>query len=121
MNGRLVYVIPSFVDFDPKTDLPRHDCLELVHSCYQPLQAELGRRIVAMKKVRDYDDSLRESYLSNIWVNGKESAEKCANLRDKIIEAAKKKPGYEEKAAFRKEKRKANREAKKRAKAKKVE
>jgi tRNA (guanine10-N2)-methyltransferase len=114
MNGRLVYVIPSFQDFDPKTDLPRHDCLELVHCCYQPLGLELGRRIVTMKKIKDYDPSLRDTYLSTVWVNGRESAEKCANIREKIIEAAKKKPGYEEKAAIRKHKRKTHNEAKKR-------
>lgn len=116
MNGRLVYIIPSFKDFDVETDLPRHECLEVVHVCYQPLSFELGRRMVTMKKVRDYDPAKREAYLSNVWVNGKESAEKCANIRDKIIEAAKQKPGYEEKAAFRKQKRKAHREAKKKAK-----
>jgi tRNA (guanine10-N2)-methyltransferase len=37
-------------------------------------------------------------------------------LRDKILEAAKQKPGYEEKAAIRKQKRKATKEAKKRSK-----
>lgn len=116
MNGRLVYVIPSFNDFNPDTDLPRHRCLRIVHSCYQPLSAELGRRIVAMRKVEAYDESLRADYLSAIWVNGKESADKCANLRDKIIEAARKKPGYEEKAAIRREKRKAHKKAKKEAK-----
>jgi tRNA (guanine10-N2)-methyltransferase len=46
-------------------------------------------------------------------VNGAESAEKCANIRDKFLEAAKLKPRYEEKAAIRKQKRKANQEAKK--------
>jgi tRNA (guanine10-N2)-methyltransferase len=116
MKGRLVYVIPSFADFNPATDLPRHLCLKLVHSCYQPLGTELGRRIVVMEKVQDHDESQREKYLSSIWINGKESAEKCANLRDKILEAAKKKPGYEEKAAVRRQKRKATKKAKKEAK-----
>ncbi|CAJ1969576.1 unnamed protein product [Cylindrotheca closterium] len=119
MSGRLVYVIPSFHEFDPHTDLPRHECLKLVHSCYQPLQAELGRRIVVMKKIKDYDFSKRDHYMSNIWVNGTESAEKCANLRDKILEAAKQKPDYERKAAVRRQKRKVLKEEKKAAKKKK--
>jgi len=113
VGGRLVYIIPSFRDFDEDRDLPRHDCLELVHSCYQPFTHELGRRIVAMVKVFDYCIDRREDYLATIWKFGAESAEKCANLRDKIMEAAREKPGYEEKAAIRKEKRKANKEAKK--------
>jgi tRNA (guanine10-N2)-methyltransferase len=117
LGGRLVYVIPSFASFDEATDLPRHECLECVHSCYQPLSVELGRRIVVMKKVSDYDPSKRDKYLETMWVNGKESAEKCANLRDKILEHAKQKPGYEEKAAIRRGKRKATKEAKKKAKA----
>jgi len=116
MNGRLVFIIPSFKDFDVKTDLPQHECLDLVHVCYQPLSLELGRRMVTMKKIKEYDPAMRETYLSKVWMNGAESAEKCANIRDKIVEAAKKKPGYAEKAAIRKQKRKATREAKKKAK-----
>ena len=49
MGGRLVYIIPSFSDFDEDSDLPRHECLKTVHICYQPLSAELGRRVVASK------------------------------------------------------------------------
>jgi tRNA (guanine10-N2)-methyltransferase len=116
MGGRLVYVIPSFADFDPDADLPLHSCLELVHCCYQPLSVELGRRIVAMKKIAEYDPSIRDQYHATVWVNGKESADKCSNLREKILENAKKKPGYEEKAVIRKHKRKVHKEAKKLAK-----
>jgi tRNA (guanine10-N2)-methyltransferase len=116
LGGRLVYVIPSFADFNPSTDLPQHECLQLVHSCYQPLSLELGRRIIAMKKIKEYDPSLRDQYYEHIWVNGNASAEKCANLRDKIWENAKTKPGYEAKAAIRKRKRKEHLVAKKLAK-----
>eukprot|EP00531_Pseudo-nitzschia_arenysensis_P017940 CAMPEP_0116152884 /NCGR_PEP_ID=MMETSP0329-20121206/20922_1 /TAXON_ID=697910 /ORGANISM="Pseudo-nitzschia arenysensis, Strain B593" /LENGTH=612 /DNA_ID=CAMNT_0003649701 /DNA_START=181 /DNA_END=2019 /DNA_ORIENTATION=- len=116
VGGRLVYIIPSFQDFDEERDLPRHDCLELIHTCYQPFSLELGRRIVAMKKITEYDISKEEEYRSTIWKYGDASAEKCANLREKIMEAAKLKPGYEEKAAIRKEKRRANKEAKKKEK-----
>ena len=72
--------------------------------------------MVTMKKVRDYDPLLRDEYMSNVWKNGAESAEKCANIREKIMEAARKKPGYEGKAAIRKEKRKVHKDAKKKAK-----
>lgn len=116
MGGRLVYIIPSYKDFDPDSDLPHHECLKSVHICFQPLGSELGRRMVAMEKVKDYDASKRESYLATIWKNGPASAERCANIRDKILENARKKPGYEQKLAVRKEKRKATKEAKRRAK-----
>lgn len=115
-GGRLVYVIPSMQDFDPELDLPRHKCLRLVSVCYQPLQTELGRRTVTMEKIEDYDEDKRSLYLKNTWANGAESAAKVANIRARLIEAAKKKPGYEEKAAVRRQKRRATREAKKRAK-----
>lgn len=119
LGGRLVYVIPSFsIDFSLADDLPQHACLELVHSCYQPFTCELGRRIVTVRKVAEYEEGLREEYYASIWKNGPDSAEKCANIRDKILEAAKKKPNYEEKAAIRKGKRKLNRSAKKQAKLK---
>eukprot|EP00934_Nitzschia_sp_Nitz4_P005528 Nitzschia sp. Nitz4//scaffold74_size92883//19417//21099//NITZ4_004816-RA/size92883-processed-gene-0.3-mRNA-1//1//CDS//3329557574//5518//frame0 len=116
MGGRLVYIIPSFADFNPDTDLPRHDCLTLVHSCYQPLGTELGRRMVVMKKTCEYDPEKREKYLETTWVNGTESADKCANLKEKILENAKKKPGYDEKLAIRKQKRRETKQAKKQAK-----
>jgi tRNA (guanine10-N2)-methyltransferase len=103
-------------DFDAEVDLPRHDCLELVHVCYQPLQTELGRRVVTMEKVKEYNVAERKKYLSSAWINGTESAEKCANIRERLIEAAKLKPGYEEKAAFRKKRRLETKEAKKKAK-----
>jgi tRNA (guanine10-N2)-methyltransferase len=120
LKGRLVYIIPSFQDFDPETDLPRHDCLRLIHSCYQPLGLELGRRIVVMEKVQDYDVSRRDTYRASIWKYGAESASKCSNLRERILERARSKPGYEEKAAVRKEKRKANKVARKEEKKKKM-
>jgi tRNA (guanine10-N2)-methyltransferase len=116
MGGRLVYIIPSFRDFNPDTDLPRHECLESIHSCYQPFSPELGRRIVVMKKTSSYDPSQRPNYMENVWLNGIESAEKCINIRNKLIEAAKEKPGYEERAEIRKQKRRDNKEAKKLAK-----
>ncbi len=110
MGGRLVYIIPSMTDFDVKTDLPRHNCLKLVNVCYQPLQVELGRRVVTMEKVLEYDGK------GAVWVNGQASAEKCARIRERLMEAAKSKPGYAEKARYRKQKRVETREAKKKAK-----
>lgn len=119
LGGRLVYVIPSFsTDFSVENDLPRHACLEFIHSCYQPFSPELGRRIVTMKKVNVYDETRQNEYLAEVWKNGAESAEKCANIRNKLLEAAKKKPRYEERLAIRKEKRKKTRDAKKLAKLK---
>jgi len=116
MGGRLVYIIPSMRDFDPHSDLPQHPCLQSVHICYQPLQIQLGRRIVALEKVQEYDETRRTFYMSNTWVNGIASAEKCANIRDRLLEAAKLKPDYEQKAAYRKQKRKATKDAKKKVK-----
>jgi tRNA (guanine10-N2)-methyltransferase len=121
MGGRLVYIIPSYTDFDPDSDLPHHECLKTVHICFQPLGSELGRRMVAMEKVKEYDPSKRESYLATVWKNGAESAEKCANIRDKILENAKKKPDYERKLAFRKHNRKEIKDAKREAKRAKLE
>lgn len=116
MGGRLCYVIPSMLDFNEEEDLPRHDCLKLVSVCYQPLQTELGRRTVTMEKVKEYEEERRDEYVKNTWVNGPQSADKVANIREKLIEAAKKKPDYEEKAAIRKQKRKATKLAKQKAK-----
>ncbi|CAB9526631.1 guanine(10)-N2-methyltransferase homolog [Seminavis robusta] len=117
MGGRMVYVIPSFAkDFNPDEDLPQHDCLTVIHLSFQPFTQDLGRRMVTMKKVHDYDPKMRETYLAKTWKNGPASAEKCANIREKLMEAAKLKPGYEEKSRVRKQKRKEHKEQKKKAK-----
>lgn len=118
LGGRLVYIIPSFSDFNKDTDLPRHDCLKLLHACYQPLSIELGRRMICMEKIKEYDVAKKDFYLSTVWKNGPQSAEKCANIRQKIQDAARKKPGYEERHAFKKKKRKILLEARKKTKLK---
>jgi tRNA (guanine10-N2)-methyltransferase len=86
VGGRLVYIIPSIVEFDEETDLPRHPCLKLKYVCYQPLQLSLGRRMVVMVKEEKYDESRKEEYKAYCWKNGSESADKVANLRDKLLE-----------------------------------
>ena len=116
MGGRLVYIIPSFAEFDEESDLPRHPCFKNAQICYQPLSLDLGRRLVAMEKIAEFDVNKEEEYKQFVWKNGAVSAEKCANIREKLIEAAKQKPGYEEKLAVRKQKRKLNKEARKQAK-----
>jgi tRNA (guanine10-N2)-methyltransferase len=116
MHGRLVYIIPSMNDFDFDVDLPRHPCLQVVHCCFQPLQMHLGRRVVAMEKIAEYDDSQRDTYKATAWVNGPESAEKVANIRERILEEARKKPGYLEKCSYRAKKRKLRKEECKRQK-----
>jgi tRNA (guanine10-N2)-methyltransferase len=115
MDGRLVYIIPSFSNFDPQSDLPQHECLTLVHWCYQPLSTELGRRIVVMKKTSEYFPTERDRYLRATWkVPG--AADKVAGIREKIIEAAKLKPNYEERLSHRKLKRQEHKQEKKRLK-----
>lgn len=52
-------------------------------------------------------------------MNGPESADKCANIREKLIEMARMKPDYEQKRDFRIKKRKAKQEEIKRQKQKK--
>jgi tRNA (guanine10-N2)-methyltransferase len=121
LGGRLVYIIPSMRDFDPSTDLPRHDCLSLVHVCYQSLQVEFGRRVVTMVKSKEYDESLQSYYLSSVWINGQESAEKCANIRERLISLAKEKEGYEEKSKYRKQRRLMAKEEKKKSMKRTVE
>ena len=116
LGGRLVYIIPSMTDFNVDSDLPQHECLKLVYICYQPLQIELGRRMVTMEKVKDYNEMDRRKYLENAWADGPEAAEKCARIRERLLEAAKLKPDYEQKAAMRKKRRQETRLAKKKAK-----
>lgn len=116
MGGRLVYIIPSFQDFEPKEDLPRHPCLKLLYQSFQHLGSELGRRMITMEKVEEYDPAKRDSYVQDVWVNGAASAEKCANIREKIAQNAKLRPDYETKLEHRKQKRRKTKEDRKAAK-----
>eukprot|EP00588_Corethron_pennatum_P013875 CAMPEP_0194276100 /NCGR_PEP_ID=MMETSP0169-20130528/8774_1 /TAXON_ID=218684 /ORGANISM="Corethron pennatum, Strain L29A3" /LENGTH=614 /DNA_ID=CAMNT_0039019731 /DNA_START=50 /DNA_END=1890 /DNA_ORIENTATION=- len=121
MGSRLVYIIPSVSIGDEEEeesdgDLPRHPCLKLLYSCYQPLQMHLGRRVVTMQKTSEYDEARREEYKMHCWANGAEGADRVANFREKLMEAARKKPGYAEKAEFKSKKRRENKMLKKAAK-----
>jgi tRNA (guanine10-N2)-methyltransferase len=69
-----------------------------------------------MEKIKEYDPSKRAEYLSKTWINGPESAEKCARIRERLMEAAKLRPDYNEKLRYRKQKRKETKEAAKKAK-----
>ena len=50
LHGRLVYIIPSYTDFDPESDFPRHPCWQTLYISYEPLSMESGRRLVVMEK-----------------------------------------------------------------------
>jgi tRNA (guanine10-N2)-methyltransferase len=116
IGGHLVYILPSFAEtFSFERDLPVHPCLETTHVCFQPFSADLGRRIVALRKMRDPCAGQLAKW------SDPDAAEKCANIREKILEAAKLKPDYEKKAAFRKEKRKNHLQLKRAAKRTKKE
>mmetsp|Transcript_20078 Transcript_20078/g.28572 ORF Transcript_20078/g.28572 Transcript_20078/m.28572 type:complete len:135 (-) Transcript_20078:35-439(-) len=113
MDGNLVYIIPSMADFNPETDLPIHPCLEQTYCCYQPLHVQYGRRVVVMKKKGEYLECQQERYKASAWINGAESAEKVANVRERLLEEAKRKPGYEEKSKYKAAKRKKKKEEQK--------
>ena len=86
VGGRLVYLIPTTTDFNNELDLPRHDCLELKHICFQGLQIELGRRMVCMEKVSLYEESKVDEYRSRTWPRGLDSARMVSNMREQLIE-----------------------------------
>ena len=50
-GGRLVYLIPTVLDFSP-ADLPKHPCLKFVRLCGQQLSTRHGRHAVLMIKYR---------------------------------------------------------------------
>jgi tRNA (guanine10-N2)-methyltransferase len=54
MRGRLVYFFPVALSEDSDDALPRHPCLELVANCRQVLSTNFARRLVTMRKVREW-------------------------------------------------------------------
>ena len=54
MRGRLVYFFPVAIAEDSDDLLPRHPCLELVSNCRQVLSGTFSRRLITMRKVREW-------------------------------------------------------------------
>jgi len=61
LKGRLVFLLPTTYDFCD-ADLPRHPCLTVIANSEQPLNQKMGRRLITMEKVRDFQDSDRAAY-----------------------------------------------------------
>lgn len=57
-NSLLVYLLPSHADMSDD-DLPRHPCLETVHVSQQLLRARFVRRLIVMRKVKDWSTELK--------------------------------------------------------------
>ncbi|GMH71781.1 hypothetical protein TrRE_jg1278 [Triparma retinervis] len=91
MGGRLVYLIPTLRDFDEKVDLPSHECLKLEWCCNQPLQLQLGRRMVVMTKVKEWKEEMMEVWRERCWPMGEESANKVERLREQMGKEAERK------------------------------
>ncbi len=53
-RGRLVYFFPASLAEDFPDALPSHPCLELVANSQQLLSTKFGRRLITMRKVRDW-------------------------------------------------------------------
>lgn len=122
-KGRLIYVIPIAVDdFEPERDLPSHPCLKTVYLCFQPLQLHLGRMFITMEKIAEYDYEKREAYLAKVWGEDSDdptstcAAERFEGIHDRLLQLARSKPGYDEKSAFRKQKKRAAKDSKKQTK-----
>mgnify|MGYP005992120691 CR=1 FL=1 len=65
VGGRLVYLLPTTVDFVLE-EVPRHPCLELLGTCDQQLGMVLARRCVIMQKNKPYLHSEEGQYAAAI-------------------------------------------------------
>jgi tRNA (guanine10-N2)-methyltransferase len=54
MHGRLVYFYPTSLMEDRPEALPTHPCLQTIANSQQLLSTRLGRRLVTMRKVREW-------------------------------------------------------------------
>uniref|UniRef100_A0A7S3YLU9 tRNA (guanine(10)-N(2))-methyltransferase n=1 Tax=Lotharella globosa TaxID=91324 RepID=A0A7S3YLU9_9EUKA len=57
VEGRLVYLLPTIGDFDPKS-LPQHPCLELVAHSKQVLSGGFYRRCITIKKTKAWKEGM---------------------------------------------------------------
>ena len=54
LHGRLVYFFPAALSDDRPEALPAHPCLELLASSQQLLSTKFGRRLITMRKAREW-------------------------------------------------------------------
>jgi len=86
VGARLCYLLPCTYDLEEK-DLPTHPCLLLRHNSLEKMTMKMGRRLITMEKVRQYDYSKEEEYESQIFCGlEKEQLRDLpfANLREKV-------------------------------------
>mmetsp|Transcript_4086 Transcript_4086/g.8818 ORF Transcript_4086/g.8818 Transcript_4086/m.8818 type:complete len:586 (+) Transcript_4086:152-1909(+) len=64
MGGRLVYLLPIDRTCFVEEIIPQHPCLKLVARSIEPLRPPLGRMLITMEKVAEYDPSQAEAYIA---------------------------------------------------------
>ena len=79
-GGRLVYLLPTTYDFTDD-DLPCHPCLRVVANSEQPMTQKIGRRLITMEKVSEYNPELRAAYFE---ISASSATRPFAQLREKI-------------------------------------
>ena len=57
-GGRLTFLLPTTYDFTDD-DLPKHPCLNVVANSEQPLNQKMGRRLITMEKLVDWNEGLK--------------------------------------------------------------
>ncbi|XP_052809665.1 tRNA (guanine(10)-N2)-methyltransferase homolog [Mya arenaria] len=63
LNGRLVYWFPVNLATYDEANIPTHPCLRLVHNCEQKLNTKVGRRLITMEKVKDFQEGMSDAEL----------------------------------------------------------
>ncbi|XP_052246115.1 tRNA (guanine(10)-N2)-methyltransferase homolog [Dreissena polymorpha] len=64
VNGRLVYWFPVQLHTYAEGNIPSHPCLRLVHNCEQKLNSKVGRRLITMEKVCEFNDDMQDAKLA---------------------------------------------------------
>lgn len=71
VGGRLTYLLPTFGAWEVyrrvrnshgKEEVPQHPCFELVANSEDKLTQLISRRLVTMKKVKEYEEGKKEEY-----------------------------------------------------------
>ena len=54
LGGRIAYLLPTFGEHKEK-EVPEHPCLEFISNSEEKLQTNVSRRLITMKKVKEYE------------------------------------------------------------------
>lgn len=89
IGGRLVYLLPIFVEEYDDDKLPTHPCLRIIQNVEEKLTMKMSRRVIVMEKIKHVYQNGNETNISSAGnedgnINAANESDMYSNLKEKI-------------------------------------